>query len=270
MRQRELELEQQRLKATPDPTNESEGEEEEGEEEKESRASAKPSLFALLGGNDADDNHQDGSEDEEVQDPPADSKLVTPAKSKKKNKKKKKKKAKGQEDAAVEVEEEDEIDRALRQLSLNAPAGDAPVVASSTNPDIELSDLFKIDSRKFDAAHEMRKLFGREAVSAEDEDRAAGAGRGGRGGRARMIAHQQRLQSARRNIFIQPNPEWPPYSGVGLGMEVVKDEDSMTDAAAGVTEFRFVHSHNYQDTQRQFMICVQSMGTASLLLILLP
>ena len=198
------------------------------------------------------DEDDDEDEDPESEPEAAPEPEPTPVPKKKKNKGKKKKKA-----AAAAAEEgggDDEIDRALRQLELEPTkrvekAGDEGGVL-----EVPLAQVLKVDSRNLDAASEMRKMFGRDAMRGEDEaPRGGGRGRGGpgggRGGRG--------LVAGRRNTFVQPKEEWPNSGSGGLGMEVVLDGDIKEP---GVTEFAFVHSRAYQDVQRQFMMCVASMG----------
>jgi hypothetical protein len=59
--------------------------------------------------------------------------------------------------------------------------------------------------------------------------------------------------SLRRNIFIQGKEEWPRATSGGLAMEVVSKNPD------GSVEYRFVHNTSYQETQRQFQVCVASM-----------
>lgn len=225
-------------------------------------AAAKPSLFALLGG--ADDVSEPEDEDEEPEEEEGQGKSAVSAApaAKRKPKKKKKGKGKGKGKAVARdggVEDEDEIDKALRQLNMDKP--ETARNAEVTKVEHELSTVLKIDSRDLDAANEMRKLFGKAAQAMGDEE--GGGRRDARmGGRGRMMipgaVGGRGLTSVRRNTFIQSKDQWPTAPSGGLGMEVVLD--SSFDSQEGTTEFRFVHSKGYQDVQRQFMICVASMG----------
>lgn len=230
----------------------------------------KQSVFALLGDDGSDpegeDEGEEGKEESEVEreessrdKEPVIPKQPDPTTSNKKKKKKKKKKSKAKLDPTPVSE--DEIDAALRQLDLARP------VAAETagRPEEEqkfLCEILKVDSRNFDAANEMRRLFGRAALDgSEDPAGAGGPARGGgllgrgRGGGGGGAPTGRRL-TGRRNLFVQAKEEWPVVGSGGLGMEVV------SSGLDGTTEFRFVHSPAYQDVQRQFMTCVASMGTA--------
>lgn len=236
-------------------------EEEEASDEDVSPPPQKPSLFALLSGGDDDDDGPDPKEDSGDEAAPQDEEPVIPdpastnATSKKKKKKKKKAKSK-----PAALDGEDEIDAALRQLDLERPV--AAETDTGAGEQESLCEVLKIDARNFDAANEMRRLFGRAALDSSDEPvgaggpaRGGGLGREGmRRGRGGGIPAARRL-TGRRNPFVQAKEEWPVAGSGGLGMEVV------SSGLDGTTEFRFVHSPAYQDVQRQFMMCVASMGT---------
>jgi hypothetical protein len=228
------------------------------ESEDEPVPAQKPSLFALLGIADERDTSVEEEEEEEEEPEPEPSKPVA------KKPKKKKKKGKGK----AKADREDDIDRALRQLNLAAPK----ITTNSTlleksGGELPLSSVLKIDSRDLDAGNEMKKLFGKDALRPGDSD-----GQGEGGGRRRVAvgrlqlvpgaAGGRSLNKGRRNTFVQPKDEWPNVGSGGLGMEIDKDiEDS--DLATGITTYRFVHGRAYQSVQREFMICVASMGKFS-------
>jgi len=169
----------------------------------------------------------------------------------------------------------DEIDQALKALAMSAPKPQPKAAEGLDKEDgFNESTLFKYiatDTQYLHAANEMRRLFGRAALEADNEEEEAG-----RGGGRRRARGQQRAGLAgavagrnqpggrglaglglRRNIFIQGKEEWPRATGSGLGMEIVQNSDR--EFGGGAVEYRFVHTRPYQDVQRQFETCVQSM-----------
>ena len=58
---------------------------------------------------------------------------------------------------------------------------------------------------------------------------------------------------------MQAKDEWPRAPSGGLGMEMV---DKLPD---GSIEYRLVHNSSYQDVQRQFDMCVESMDPQRLI-----
>lgn len=218
------------------------------ESEEEVPPQQKQSLFALLGGEDEDGDAEKSDEDEEkeeaLKDPVAQKQEPTSTSSKKK---KKKKKGKGKTAPSAQQEGEDEIDAALRVLNLQQRSTSAPEGRAEETK--QLSEILCIDPRNLDATNEMRRLFGRAAIGGTDDPRGAG-------GRRRPAAAGRGL-TGRKNAFVQAKEEWPVSGSGGLGMETV------ATSTESVTEFRFVHSTGYQDVQRQFMMCVASMGTPS-------
>ncbi|KAG0125288.1 transcriptional repressor TCF25-domain-containing protein [Tuber indicum] len=116
-----------------------------------------------------------------------------------------------------------------------------------------IDSVLTVEPKNFDANAEMRILFGRAAMP-EPEGEIFPGRRGGRQ-RGSMRGRDGRVIGGRRNIFVQPKgTAWPNATSVGLGMDVVS-----VGLDGGPTEFRFVHSTAYQDVQRQFKICVESM-----------
>lgn len=160
----------------------------------------------------------------------------------------------------------DEIDLALKSLSKDAkddPSTSTRVKIDEAN--IQLYRLLAVESKHLNALNEMKRLFGNAVL--ENEDEAAGTSRRrGRGpqqldlgaalaGRHSPASRGQGLAglALRRNPFILGKEEWPKAPSGGLGMELV---EKMED---GTVEYRFVHSTIYQDVQRQFETCVESM-----------
>ena len=163
----------------------------------------------------------------------------------------------------------DEIDSALLALKLKAGShGDSnnqkPNELSPSSK--RLYQLLATDSKNLSALNEMKRLFGNSILEGEIEEGVPGRRRG-RGpqqmdiggvlaGRNSPVSKGQGLAglALRRNVFMLGKEEWPKATSGGLGMEVVEKAWDFT------TEYRFVHSSAYQDVQRQFYICVESMN----------
>lgn len=242
----------EQLKATPPNAVP----EDASESEDEPPPAPKPSLFALL---DIPDERDASDEEPEWEEEGGAEREPEPAPSKpatKKAKAKKKKKGKGKAKPKADDAKSgggDEIDCALRQLDLVAP-DTAPTVGRAED-EKSLASVLKVDSRNLDAENEIKRLFGRDALrpgGGAEEGEAPGRRRGAVGGRA--------LNRGRRNTFVQPKDEWPNAGSGGLGMEI-----EGSDLAAGTTTYRFVHSPAYQGVQREFLICVASMGSSPFL-----
>ena len=184
----------------------------------------KPSLFALLaeqdGGDDDDDDagNLDSSTEEEhrhVENAPL---ATTPPLRKSK---KKKKKGKGKATATGPGSatpwtsthpDMDEIDRALAALNTTArenhgheTLGHDPAVAEEMQ---QLFSALAIDKNHLRAENEMRKLFGRAALHADDNEHAGARNQQGRVAGAvagRNAPGQRSLASLglRRNIFVR-------------------------------------------------------------------
>ncbi len=201
-------------------------------------------------------------------------KLNTKVKSKKKKNKKKGKNteqvgASDKSSTARDHAQLDEIDLALKSLSTKAT--DEPVDSlevqrmASEEANYYFYSLLAVESKHLNALNEMKRLFGN--VVTENEDEVAGTPRRrGRGaqqldlggalaGRNSPASRGQGLAglALRRNPFILGKEEWPKATSGGLGMELV---EKMND---GTIEYRFVHNTIYQDVQRQFETCVESM-----------
>ena len=192
-------------------------------------------------------------------------------KSKKKKKAKKSAKAKTSEDlvhknAAADEAGLDEIDLALRSLSTNPQHNLTRSLDPSLNEaNQQLCRLLAVESRHLNALNEMKRLFGNVVLENEDHSPSP-ARRRGRGpqqldlaaaltAQYNPVSHGQGLSgpALRRNFFIQGKEEWPKATGGGLGMELVEKMDD------GTVEYRFLHNSMYQDVQRQFESCVESM-----------
>lgn len=266
------------------------------DDESEEEASAKKVLnaFDMLN----EDEQEDAANDSDAADPDdeEDAELtfmnpqVEPSgkpKTKSKSKKKKnKKKGKGPDQAnnpakgaqaATKEPQLDEIDLALKSLSTTSKDGaDVPLAAKIDEANLQLYRLLAVESKHLNALNEMKRLFGNVVLENEDEAGAAAGpprrrGRvqnqdlgGALAGRHSPASRGQGLAglALRRNPFILGKEEWPKATGGGLGMELVeKPED-------GTSEFRFVHNTIYQDVQRQFQTCVESMDPQRMIALL--
>lgn len=160
----------------------------------------------------------------------------------------------------------DEIDLALKALSTKANDDPSAFIRVQINEaNLQLYRLLAVESKHLNALNEMKRLFGNAVLENEDETEGTPRRRG-RGpqqldlgaalaGRHSPASRGQGLAglALRRNPFILGKEEWPKATSGGLGMELV---EKMED---GTIECRFVHSTVYQDVQRQFETCVESM-----------
>ncbi|KAM0429004.1 hypothetical protein ACHAPT_006808 [Fusarium lateritium] len=244
-----------------------EKESEESEEEPAPGPAPKPraSLFTALGG-DEDDDAQDEDEEQEEQvkaEVSEEQQPVTSGKSKKKKKKKKKKNKAVTAALVPDVEEEDEIDKAIKELNITT-TGQNNSTTGLTPSTRRINELLTINPYHLRAVNEMRNLFGRDVIeSAEAEEEQE---------RNRQRRNQQQQQevdletflrsppgapklpevSLRRNIFIQGREHWPRQSAGGLTMkEVYRTPDGSW------TEYAYFHDKNYDAIQAFFFACVQ-------------
>ncbi|KAJ9201885.1 hypothetical protein DTO164E3_3323 [Paecilomyces variotii] len=265
--------------------HEDEGEEEssEGEVEKQS-SKPKFNAFDLLNAGEDEDEESDEAPLETAPQPSEPKPVSIPSTaSKKKNKKKKKKKAaKPTEDnrPGSDDTELDEIDKALKELSAGQnPSTTAEEAAARLDhaqqtPFPKTADeLLSIEPKFLNAVNEMRKLFGNVAL--ESFDQPSGAGTGRRRDRNReMVDLGRALTGAyspasrgqslagvalRRNVLMQGKDEWPRAPSGGLGMEVVEK------LPTGATVYKILHNPGYEDVQRQFDMCVESMDPQRLI-----
>ncbi|KAK6498053.1 hypothetical protein TWF506_004297 [Arthrobotrys conoides] len=229
-------------------TQAGEEDEEDDEEEETPIVSKKPNLFAMLEA-ELEEEAEDKDEDEDdVVEPPSTTSTST---SKPKKNKKKKKKNKGKSKAISEDKEEngnddEDFDKALQALKSTTISSSTPT-SSPSSPHTLLNTLLHIDPRHLDLENEMRKLFGRSATRETPQDTRAPRTRNLPGASARAL-------STRRNPFVQPSENWPRDSSGGLSMDLLSK--SQTDSTIS---FKYSHSRAYQETQRQFLLCVRSM-----------
>jgi hypothetical protein len=179
----------------------------------------------------------------------------------KKKKKKRKSKAAGAD--ATQDAEEDDIDALLASVaqSQSSKSGVDTSAGQNGSNDDQLERLLAVDTQHLHAINEMRRLFGREAI--DDRPRQPQQAPRRHGQRVQQEGRGFPAVSLKRNIFVQGKESWPRATTGGLGMEVVNK-----DVRSGVTEYRFVHSTAYQDTQRQYEIAVASMDPQRLVVLL--
>ena len=163
----------------------------------------------------------------------------------------------------------DEVDIALKSLSMNSGQSAGDTQARKLNDDYqEMCRILSIDTKYLNALNEMKRLFGNVVLEGENEGAGApNAGRrrargpqqldlgGALAGRNSPASRGQGLAglALRRNVFMLGKEEWPKDTGGGLGMEVEGKDD------LGTITYRFVHNSMYQDIQRQFDSCVESL-----------
>ncbi|KAL8681556.1 MAG: hypothetical protein Q9186_002372 [Xanthomendoza sp. 1 TL-2023] len=279
---RRLQQEQEQQKQRQNADTESEGDEiSEDEQAKESKVS---NAFDMLyqadtgdlvkGDEEEDDDSHDASEPEEAGN---ERPLPSSSKPKLKQKKKKKKPKKKSEKSTVDKVQGkdsadlDEIDLALRSLSTQSLTSHHATANASTHESFpEMYRLLAVDSRNLNASNEMKRLFGSAVLEGENEEPGHPRRRGrvqqldlggALAGRNSPVSRGQGLAglALRKNVFIAGKEEWPKATSGGLGMELV---EKLND---GTTEYRFVHNTTYQDVQRQFEICVESLDPQRLI-----
>ena len=197
----------------------------------------------------------------------------TPQTKSKKKKKKRKKTARDHTDQAVasKPNDEDEIDRALRELAVSQTPQetDATTPTSEGNWDTSATKLLSIDSRQLNPMNEMRSLFG--SVATEDSEprnsprsqrrREVNQQGGvdlatGLTGRYNLASGRKELGSIlakRRNVFMQGKEEWPLTTSGGLSMEHPASESAFEK------KYSILHNQQYQEMQREFRQTVESM-----------
>ncbi|RDA83506.1 hypothetical protein CP532_2686 [Ophiocordyceps camponoti-leonardi (nom. inval.)] len=220
----------------------------------------RPNLFAALGG-DGEDEDGEASQDEDeaeedLKQPPQPEASGSENKAKKQKKKKKKKSRKAEDDEGPPEAEQDEIDKALQELRIDAQSNDT---APTSQRPLPTNDLFCINAQHLRVGNEMMSIFGREVIEASRrEEQMASQGRPGNQ-RLDGLDIEQYLRMAqgpsqlsevsrRRNVFVQGWDSWPGNSTGGLMMEEVgKSPDGPW------TEYAFVHAKEYASVQDMFL-----------------
>ena len=267
---------QRQLESLPESSPQAE----ESEESEVTKPKALNSFDMLTEDNDAEENTSETVQSSELDEVPTEVKrkenVSTPstkAKSKGKSRKRNKNKKSGKIEQAEtsnkskdKTSQLDEIDLALKSLSTKDRDGAYAFTAPKPNDGYEeLHRLLVVESKHLNALNEMKRLFG-NVVLEGDEDQGVPARRHGRGQRnldlgGALAAQNSRVSrgqglaglALRRNVFMLGKEEWPKATSGGLGMEVVEKQKD------GSTQYRFVHNTAYQDVQRQFESCVESM-----------
>lgn len=225
------------------------------------------------------DGHDSPRNENEGEAIPVQSSSKPKSKQRKKNKKARKKAGSGASAEGNTMRKEhpknpaslDEIDLALKSLSTHPPVSGAIASNSASHETFpEMYRLLAIESKHLNVANEMKRLFGNVVLQGENDEpgQARRRGRvqhldlsGALAGRNSPVSRGQGLAglALRRNVFIAGKEEWPKATSGGLGMELV---EKLND---GTTEYRFVHSTTYQDVQRQFETCVESLDPQRLI-----
>ncbi|KAJ5172210.1 hypothetical protein N7492_004803 [Penicillium capsulatum] len=266
-----------------------ESDQHDGSSDDEAPRPAKPKFnaFDLLNAGNDDDAESEGEAQEAAPheadtEPEPEPEPIKPKSTNKKKKKKKKAKATVSAEPTQEKTSDaelDEIDRALKDLSTNGGpevGGDDSGVtkgSSSTLFPKPTDELLAVEPKFLNAMNEMRRLFGN--VVLENFDQSADAGTGRRRDRNRETVDLGRALTGRyspasrgqslagvtlrRNVLMQGKDEWPRAPSGGLGMEMVEK------LASGDSLYRIVHNSAYQDVQRQFDLCVESMDPQRLI-----
>lgn len=280
--QKEQELEKQLAAVREAEAAQAEHDEESEEDVAQPPQKKPPNAFDMLDRIDDDEEDDDGDleQTETKQTMEYRSTPSQPSRLKKKKKKAKKKdKSKAESFNPTTNGDMDEIDRALKELSIknhqNAEV-DTPVTAH----DIwlkEATKLLAIDTKNLNPVNEMKSLFGnialegmsspagnprrREQEQAHEGGMDLGTALSGRqcegtqGRELGPLAH-------RRNVFMQGREEWPGATSGGLSMDYAKDESSLEK------NYHIMHDKYYQETQVIFMQCVHTMEPQNLIALL--
>ncbi|OQD69944.1 hypothetical protein PENDEC_c028G01497 [Penicillium decumbens] len=248
---------------------------------------AKPKFnaFDLLNASDDKDEESEEEVPEPVMQAPQPEPEPESTKPKSASKKKKKKNKKAKAAATTETPpkpsedaELDEIDRALKDLATNGQLSSGADLLANTQSGRDASfpkttdELLSVEPKFLNATNEMRRLFGNVVLENFDQP-AEGTGRRrdrnretvdlGQAltGRYSPASRGQSLAGVtlRRNALMQGKDEWPRAPSGGLGMELVEKYP------LGDTLYRIVHNAAYQDVQRQFDLCVESMDPQRLI-----
>lgn len=246
--------------------------EEEEESEEEPIIISKPkNAFDMLNAaedEDQDEDDQDEPEEQSHQSVPAQSsqqQSSTPKSKKKKKKAKKKHKTDTPQQEESRNASEDEIDKALKELSLKQPAAqDEEPKEQEGVWEREATKHLAIEPKNLDPVNEMRGLFGNIAL--EDDSRRQQPTRrreqnlqGGvdlqtaLSGRYNRASQGKQLGSLakRRNCFMQGKEEWPLATSGGISMEVLP-------VTSFDKQYNVMHNQLYKNAQWDFRMAVES------------
>ena len=221
----------------------------------------------------AEDHETSRTQPESTQNASTQQPKSTPQTKSKKKKKKSKKKAKDHTDQPIasDTNNEDEIDRALRELAVNQTPQETDGIAPTSKGDWESSatKLLAIDSRQLNPMNEMRSLFGSVATEESEPRNSPRPQRRrevnqqggvdlatGLTGRYNMASGRKELGSIlakRRNVFMQGREEWPLTTSGGLSMEHLASDQAFEK------KYSIVHNQRYQEMQGEFRQTVESM-----------
>ncbi|KAI0407793.1 transcriptional repressor TCF25-domain-containing protein [Xylaria palmicola] len=251
------------------------------------------SAFAALGGDDDGDDEEDeghdGHDDEHHDsDDKAQPSGPSSSASKKRNKnKKKKKKGKKPGDYLVSPSSTDpiqtggdDIDEALRELSLSKNKSSAPTSSPAESPQSiayeRVCELLRINTYHLKAVNEIRNLFGRDTIAAaeneENEER-------GRTPREPNMLNPVDIEAylkgqlgktlpevtLRRNPFVLGKETWPRAPTEGLSMTQVNEKAVADNSLPGTVEFSFVHSPDYNTLEQEFFRLAQNFEPMALI-----
>lgn len=231
--------------------------------------------FAALGGddndNDNDNDDSDGKSEGEGHEVAEDQEEV-PKPAKKNKKPKKKKKAKKVETEPPEEKGDknkgglDEIDLALKELSLKPQPQTTAGHETHKNYDVDLARLLSVSFDHLKVINELRAMFGQETIdsvrSQEEtqarDDRRRNQRRGHIDVNMEMYLKGKPGEKIpevvlRKNPFMQGKDFWPRASAGGLKMQAVTDE------RVEPTEYRFTHDRSYGLLEMQFYSLVDMM-----------
>lgn len=209
-------------------------------------------------------------------------------------KKKKKKQKKGKDKSISQdtkdnaIDDMDEIDRALKELSTKhdqqsvrggGVSGDHEEDSDERLWEILATKRLGIDSRNLNPVNEMKSLFGNIALEGSTSSRGSPRApqrqrdQNQQGGLDLETALTGRHSPAskgkelgalanRRNVFVQGHNDWPLGTSGGLSM---KSEGTLNSFEK---HFSIVHSTTYMEVQREFRQCVESMQAENMIQLL--
>lgn len=237
---------------------------------------AKTSLFANLASLDEMDSNESKETDESQTDSvhiktQPGSSVIKPKKSKKKSRATKKADAKG-----VKRIDEDDIERALKELKLKEPTESSSqnFCAPNANESLEqICSVLRIQGKHLKVSNEMRNLFGKTAILMnEDTEGSREARRETLNGQDGQFDLETVLKGnhppgkgiseviLRRNFFILGKDHWPKGPSGMLTLEIVDNQRQ-----DGTVEFCFQHNQMYQEKQQAFYRNVNTGDPESLI-----
>jgi hypothetical protein len=160
----------------------------------------------------------------------------------------------------------DEIDLALKELSLKPQPQNASGQEARQNYDVDLARLLSISFDHLKVINELRAMFGQETIDSvrSQEETQARDDRRRNQRRGQVDVNMEMYLKGkpgekipevvlRKNPFMQGKDFWPRASAGGLKMEAVTDE------RVEPTEYRFTHDRSYGLLEMQFYSLVEMM-----------